>query len=82
MVFAPKGLAPSGPAPLSIDWLESIKSAAGTRKRLQEDFHTSRANPESKVHRLPACILFALSSDVFPDNPIPVLGFFLATNCV
>ena len=23
--------------------------AAGTRKRLQEDFHTSRASPESKV---------------------------------
>ena len=25
------------------------KSAAGTRNRLQEDFHTSRASPESKV---------------------------------
>jgi hypothetical protein len=24
-------------------------SRAGTRKRLQEDFHTSRASPESKV---------------------------------
>ena len=29
--------------------LRRCQVAAGTRKRLQEDFHTSRASPESKV---------------------------------
>jgi hypothetical protein len=40
----------------SLCYLRRCQVAAGTRKRLQEDLHTSRARPESKVARLPACI--------------------------